>query len=75
MSHVHNENHDLCKETTCPVSIGDFVLSHAVELPGIAPPGSYALRMTMEDGNKKQLTCITFDFSISFVAPQTLSYI
>ncbi|KAG1333905.1 putative phosphatidylglycerol/phosphatidylinositol transfer protein [Cocos nucifera] len=26
--HIHKETHDLCKETSCPVSIGDFMLSH-----------------------------------------------
>ncbi|KAK6152232.1 hypothetical protein DH2020_014867 [Rehmannia glutinosa] len=39
--HVHNENHDLCKELLCPVSIGDFVLSHSLELPRITPPHKY----------------------------------
>ncbi|PIM97353.1 putative protein, contains ML domain [Handroanthus impetiginosus] len=38
--HVHNENHDLCKETSCPVSVGEFVLSHTLKLPGITPPVS-----------------------------------
>ncbi|KAI3447366.1 hypothetical protein Pfo_004031 [Paulownia fortunei] len=70
---VHNENHDLCNEMLCPVSVGDFALSHSLELPRIAPPGLYTLRMTMEDENKKQLTCITFDFRIGFLAPETLS--
>ncbi|PHT98278.1 hypothetical protein BC332_32798 [Capsicum chinense] len=35
--HVHQETHDICKETSCPVS-GDFLLSHSQALPGIAPP-------------------------------------
>ncbi|KAL2503259.1 MD-2-related lipid recognition domain-containing protein/ML domain-containing protein [Forsythia ovata] len=71
--HVHSENHNLCTETSCPVSVGDFVISHSQKLPGITPPGSYTLKMTMVDENKKQLSCITFDFSIGFVAPESLA--
>ncbi|KAL0426629.1 UNVERIFIED_CONTAM: putative phosphatidylglycerol/phosphatidylinositol transfer protein DDB [Sesamum latifolium] len=70
--HVHNENHDLCKEISCPVSVGDFVLSHSLKLSRLTPPGSYVFKMTMEDENNKRLTCITFDFSIGFVAPESL---
>ncbi|KAL0337097.1 UNVERIFIED_CONTAM: putative phosphatidylglycerol/phosphatidylinositol transfer protein DDB [Sesamum calycinum] len=70
--HVHNENHDLCKEISCPVSVGDFVLSHSLKLSRFTPPGSYMLKMTMEDENNKRLTCITFDFSIGFVAQESL---
>ncbi|KAL3623469.1 hypothetical protein CASFOL_029524 [Castilleja foliolosa] len=71
--HVHNENHDLCGDLLCPVSVGDFVLSHSLELPIFIPPGSYTLRMTMDDENKKQLTCFTFNFSVGFLASETLS--
>ncbi|XP_062003672.1 uncharacterized protein LOC133721156 [Rosa rugosa] len=67
--HIHSENHDLCSETSCPVSIGDFVVAHSQELPGYTPPGSYSLKMKMYDGNKQELTCIAFDFDIGFVAP------
>ncbi|KAL0410229.1 UNVERIFIED_CONTAM: hypothetical protein Slati_3612600 [Sesamum latifolium] len=68
--HIHSEDHNLCAETSCPVSVGDFVVSHSQELPGITPPGSYTLKMTMVDEHKKQLTCITFDFSIGFIAEE-----
>ncbi|KAI3443361.1 hypothetical protein Pfo_000026 [Paulownia fortunei] len=71
--HVYSEAHDLCVETSCPVSVGDFVVSHSQELPGITPPGSYTLKMTMVDANNRQLTCITFDFSIGFVAGENLA--
>ncbi|KAK7355027.1 hypothetical protein VNO80_14272 [Phaseolus coccineus] len=64
--HIHSETHDLCGETTCPVSIGDFVIAHSQLLPGFTPPGSYTLKMKMFDGNKHELTCITFGFDIGF---------
>ncbi|KAL6133737.1 hypothetical protein ACLB2K_065971 [Fragaria x ananassa] len=66
--HIHSENHDLCSETSCPVSIGDFMVAHSQELPGYTPPGSYSLKMKMYDANKQELTCIAFDFDIGFAA-------
>ncbi|KAL6575143.1 hypothetical protein OROMI_012428 [Orobanche minor] len=71
--HIHSEDHDLCQETSCPVSVGDFNVTHAQELPGYTPWGSYTLEMTMVDANGKQLTCITFGFSIGFVAEEDLA--
>ncbi|XP_060177104.1 uncharacterized protein LOC132607238 [Lycium barbarum] len=65
--HVHQESHDICKETYCPVS-GDFVISHSQALPGVTPPGSYTLTMRMVDGSNYELSCITFGFSISLIA-------
>ncbi|KAL6559088.1 hypothetical protein OROHE_006457 [Orobanche hederae] len=71
--HIHSEDHDLCQETSCPVSVGDFNVTHAQELPGYTPWGSYTLEMTMVDANGKRLTCITFGFSIGFVAEENLA--
>ncbi|KAG2683133.1 hypothetical protein I3843_10G019100 [Carya illinoinensis] len=64
--HIHSETHDLCGETSCPVSTGNFVVSHSQELPGFTPPGSYSLKMKMYDADKIELTCIGFDFEIGF---------
>ncbi|KAM7522640.1 hypothetical protein LguiA_012542 [Lonicera macranthoides] len=61
---VHSETHDLCEETSCPVSAGKFVLSHTQTLPSFTPSGSYTLKMKMEDENDNQLTCISFGFKI-----------
>ncbi|KAJ0020018.1 hypothetical protein Pint_31668 [Pistacia integerrima] len=64
--HVHQETHDLCEELSCPVAEGDFVLSHTQTLPGFTPPGSYKLKMTMEDKNNQKLSCFSFNFKIGF---------
>ncbi|GAB4859874.1 hypothetical protein Ancab_011355 [Ancistrocladus abbreviatus] len=64
--HVHTESHDLCEETSCPISEGNFVLSHTQSLPGFTPPGRYTLKMKMEDERKHQLSCISFNFNIAF---------
>ncbi|EOY08521.1 hypothetical protein QUC31_010826 [Theobroma cacao] len=66
--HIHSETHDLCDETSCPVSTGDFVVSHSQVLPGFTPPGSYSLKMRMYDAKKHELTCIGFDFDIGFAS-------
>ncbi|KAM7276900.1 hypothetical protein ACFE04_018766 [Oxalis oulophora] len=62
--HVHTETRDLCEDSSCPIAAGEFVLSHSQTLPGFTPPGSYTLKMTMEDENNQQLSCISFGFKI-----------
>ncbi|KAJ7948080.1 MD-2-related lipid recognition domain-containing protein / ML domain-containing protein [Quillaja saponaria] len=62
--HVHTETHDLCEETACPVAAGNFVISHSQILPAITPPGSYTLKLRLEDKHNQLLTCITFGFKI-----------
>ncbi|KAI4300534.1 hypothetical protein L6164_033903 [Bauhinia variegata] len=66
--HIYTETDDLCGETSCPVTVGDFVVAHSQVLPGFTPPGSYSLKMKMYDENKHELTCIGFDFSIGFIS-------
>ncbi|WOG98250.1 hypothetical protein DCAR_0417591 [Daucus carota subsp. sativus] len=65
--YIHSETHDLCGETSCPAT-GDFVISHSQVLPGVTPPGSYTLKMTMTGGDGQKLTCVTFDFSVGWFA-------
>ncbi|CAL0316896.1 unnamed protein product [Lupinus luteus] len=64
--HIHSETHDLCEETSCPVSDGDFVIAHSQVLPIFTPPGSYSLKLRLYDGKRHEKTCITFGFSIGF---------
>ncbi|KAG6498953.1 MD-2-related lipid-recognition protein ROSY1-like [Zingiber officinale] len=64
---VHEETHDLCEETSCPILNSDFILSHQQTLPSYAPPGTYALTMKLI-ANAIELTCINFDFSIRFAS-------
>ncbi|KAL2328393.1 hypothetical protein Fmac_021820 [Flemingia macrophylla] len=63
---VHTERIDLCKEVTCPVSNGNFVISHTQTLPAITPPGPYSLKMTLKNDQDEVLTCIKFNFKIVF---------
>lgn len=43
--HIHQETHDFCEETSCPVS-GNFELSHSQSLPAFTPPVSLTLPRT-----------------------------
>ena len=38
---VRTEKHNLCNETSCPVTAGDFEIAHSQVLPGYTPPVSY----------------------------------
>ncbi|CAN1171136.1 Putative phosphatidylglycerol/phosphatidylinositol transfer protein DDB_G0282179 [Linum perenne] len=66
--YVHSETRDLCEDISCPIPAGEFLLSHSQSLPGLSPPGSYTLKMTMKNSKQQQLTCVSFDFSISWWA-------
>ncbi|KAG2640032.1 phosphatidylglycerol/phosphatidylinositol transfer protein-like [Panicum virgatum] len=65
--YVHSETRDICGETTCPAT-GDFVLSHQQTLPSFTPPGSYTITMKIVGDDNEELSCISFGFSIGFVA-------
>lgn len=67
---VYSETSDICTKTSCPVTTGDFAISHTQALPSVTPPGSYTLTMKLKDSNKKELTCISFDFSIGWYASE-----
>ncbi|WCJ40130.1 MD-2-related lipid recognition domain-containing protein [Euphorbia peplus] len=61
---VFFENLDLCDKVSCPVSVGDFVLSHTQTLPTITPPGYYTLLARMSDEQGEVLSCISFHFHV-----------
>ncbi|XP_071710380.1 uncharacterized protein [Rutidosis leptorrhynchoides] len=67
---VYSETSDLCTKTDCPVTTGDFAISHSQALPSVTPPGSYTLTMKLQDADKKELTCISFDFSIGWYSSE-----
>ncbi|KAI3683706.1 hypothetical protein L1987_84219 [Smallanthus sonchifolius] len=63
---VFSETGDLCASISCPIPAGDLTISYSKLLPALAPPGSYTLTLKIQDGNKSELTCIKFDFTIGF---------
>ncbi|CAM0905383.1 unnamed protein product [Alopecurus aequalis] len=69
---VYSETDDICTKTSCPAT-AEFELSHSQTLPSITPPGSYTIQMKMLGENDEELSCISFGFSIGFLAPVALS--
>ncbi|XP_051216223.1 uncharacterized protein [Lolium perenne] len=69
---VYSETDDICTKTTCPAT-ADFELAHSQTLPSFTPPGSYTITMKLLGENDKELSCISFGFSIGFLAPIALS--
>ncbi|KAL5199017.1 hypothetical protein ABZP36_002529 [Zizania latifolia] len=65
--YVHSETRELCEVTSCPAS-GDFLVAHQQTLPSYTPPGSYTITMKMLGDNNEELSCISFGFSLGFVA-------
>lgn len=39
--HIYSETDDICGKTSCPISSGDFIISHSQVLPGFTPPVSH----------------------------------
>uniref|UniRef100_M8CA68 MD-2-related lipid-recognition domain-containing protein n=1 Tax=Aegilops tauschii TaxID=37682 RepID=M8CA68_AEGTA len=69
---VYSETDDICTKTQCPAT-SNFELSHSQTLPSITPPGSYTIQMKMLGKHDEELSCISFGFSIGFLAPVALS--
>ncbi|OMO89042.1 hypothetical protein CCACVL1_08048 [Corchorus capsularis] len=63
--HVDHEPYDFCEETSCPIPVGEFLISHHPEFPAISPPGSYLVEMRLlSSDNSQELTCISYNFSL-----------
>ncbi|KAJ1293290.1 hypothetical protein BS78_01G056300 [Paspalum vaginatum] len=69
--HVHSETHNLCDQISCPAT-GEFVLAGQHTLPSFTPPGSYTITMKLLGDSNKELTCISFGFSIGFITPNPI---
>lgn len=44
---VHAETQNFCEKLSCPVSAGNFLLSHTQTLPGITPPVSFIIKIKL----------------------------
>ncbi|RYR69220.1 hypothetical protein Ahy_A03g015757 [Arachis hypogaea] len=54
---VRTENHDFCEEvSSCPVSSGDFVISHTQTLPSFTPPRNFCVLVQSSCMNPRFLT-------------------
>ncbi|KAK8345186.1 hypothetical protein V6Z11_A07G131100 [Gossypium hirsutum] len=57
--HIYQETHPLCEETSCPIAVGNFVLSHNQVLPRLTPSVSELLdpygRRRSDDQNAERV--------------------
>jgi hypothetical protein len=54
------------QDDTCAMPAGPLVLKHAANLPGVAPPGSYRMRLAAADVvTQQELMCVDVWFRVS----------
>jgi hypothetical protein len=54
------------QDETCAMPAGPLVLKHAANLPGVAPPGNYRMRLAASDVvTQQELMCVDVWFKVS----------
>jgi hypothetical protein len=54
------------QDDTCAMPAGPLVLKHAANLPGVAPPGNYRMRLAASDVvTQQELMCVDVWFMVS----------
>ncbi|WIA28693.1 hypothetical protein OEZ86_011229 [Tetradesmus obliquus] len=54
------------RDDTCAMPAGPLVLRHAANLPGVAPPGNYRMRLAASDViTQQELMCVDVWFKVS----------
>ncbi|KYQ92978.1 hypothetical protein DLAC_05581 [Tieghemostelium lacteum] len=56
---------EVCKMTTCPVPAGPFLYNYTLDVPFITPQGQYKGVLQVFDQNNKNITCLTFNTTLS----------
>ncbi|XP_022983145.1 uncharacterized protein LOC111481784 [Cucurbita maxima] len=62
--HMYRDSHDICVETSCPYSFGDFALAPLQTPLAFFLPGSYHMQITIVDGDDNKLACFGFDYEL-----------
>ncbi|KAG6596628.1 hypothetical protein SDJN03_09808, partial [Cucurbita argyrosperma subsp. sororia] len=62
--HVYSDSYDICVETSCPYTSGDFALAPFQTPLAFFVPGSYHMQITIIDGHDNKLTCFGFDYEL-----------
>ncbi|XP_022151451.1 uncharacterized protein LOC111019382 [Momordica charantia] len=62
--HIYSDSHDICVETSCPYSFGDFALTPLRTPLAFFFPGSYHMQIMIVDGDDNKLTCFGFDYEL-----------
>lgn len=62
---VYSKNGSICDYAPCPQAAGAINLSKEIELPSIAPAGSYHAKIQGADSNSQPLFCVEVDLNIN----------
>jgi len=62
--HLYSETDPLDGFPSLPIGPGDAVYKHTVNIPSIAPPGSYTVDLTFKDQSGNALTCVEVLFKL-----------
>ncbi|GFH26174.1 ML domain-containing protein [Haematococcus lacustris] len=68
---IYSESQDLCSKTACPVPPGPVTINIVEDLPPIAPPGDYGLRVIGTDAAGNELMCLDVDFELVLPSEST----
>jgi hypothetical protein len=61
---IYEEVDDLCSKTTCPIKTGPLDIKYIQDLPPIAPPGEYDVRVIARDTAGGELMCVDVHFEM-----------
>eukprot|EP00736_Rhodelphis_marinus_P003932 Rmarinus@m.25395 len=62
---MHTEKLKLCDHVACPVEADDsFEFKYDVEIPPVAPPGSYTVKLKFSNDAGKEVACIERSFKL-----------
>merc|ERR1711916_138865 len=54
----------VCDLVSCPVKAGDIKLSKSLDIPSIAPPGTYGVKVDAKSGSGDDLVCVDLTVTI-----------
>ena len=56
---------DFCRTTTCPAQPGPLSIAYEYQLPGISPPGRYAIELKGRSDKDEELFCFEAHFKVA----------
>eukprot|EP00798_Chlamydomonas_sp_ICE-L_P016883 gene16883-23158_t len=63
---IYSMEEDLCTKTSCPIMPGSFTMTIIEDLPPIAPPGTYGMKIQAHGADPDELLCIDVTFTLVF---------
>jgi hypothetical protein len=67
---IYTEQDDLCSKTNCPIKTGPLNIKYVQDLPPIAPPGEYDVKVVAKSTQGEELMCVVVHFEMIFPSVQ-----